>query len=44
MIVAVNDERMLRTADVQATLAKRVRFWRITITRGGQTFQTIVNG
>ena len=44
VIVAVNDERMLRTADVQATLAKRVRFWRITIKRGGQTFQTIVNG
>jgi hypothetical protein len=34
---------MQRTADVQAALTRRARFWRITIQRGGQTFQTIVN-
>jgi Do/DeqQ family serine protease len=43
VIVAINEERMQRTADVQAALTRRARFWRITIQRGGQTFQTIVN-
>jgi Do/DeqQ family serine protease len=43
VIVAINEERMQRTADVQAELTRRARFWRITIQRGGQTFQTIVN-
>jgi Do/DeqQ family serine protease len=43
VIIAINEERMQRTADVQAALTRRARFWRITIQRGGQTFQTIVN-
>ncbi len=44
VIAAVNDERILRTSDLAATARLRPRFWRITIQRGGQTFQTIVGG
>ncbi|MFZ9501497.1 MAG: DegQ family serine endoprotease [Beijerinckiaceae bacterium] len=44
VLVAINDERILRTADLQAAARLRPRYWRITIQRGGQTFQTIVGG
>ncbi len=44
VIAAVNDERILRTSDLAAASRLRPRFWRITIQRGGQTFQTVVGG
>jgi S1-C subfamily serine protease len=44
VVMAVNDARIVRTSDLEKAAAGRPRFWRLTIRRGGQVFQTVLGG
>ncbi len=44
VVVAVNDERISRTKDLEQAASARPRFWRLTIRRAGQVFQTVLGG
>ncbi|MDB5570317.1 MAG: Protease Do [Hyphomicrobiales bacterium] len=44
VVMAVNDDRISRTRDLQAATAKRAMYWRLTIRRAGQVIQTVVGG
>ena len=44
IVVAVNDDRISRTKDLEQAASARPRFWRLTIRRGGQVFQTVLGG
>lgn len=44
VVMAVNDGRITRTKDLEEAASARPRFWRLTIRRGGQVFQTVLGG
>lgn len=44
VVVAVNDSRITRTKDLEEAASMRPRFWRLTIRRGDQVFQTVLGG
>ena len=44
MVIAVNNERITRTKDLEEVVSIRSRIWRLTIRRGGQVFQTVLGG
>ncbi|MDE2579359.1 MAG: DegQ family serine endoprotease [Hyphomicrobiales bacterium] len=44
VLVAVNDARIARTSDIERAAAGRHYYWKITITRGGQTLTTVIGG
>jgi S1-C subfamily serine protease len=44
VVVAVNDEQINTTADLQRAVAKSSRLWRVTINRGGQQVSVVFGG
>jgi Do/DeqQ family serine protease len=44
VVVAVNDEQIATTADLQRAVAKASRLWRVTISRGGQQISVVFGG
>jgi len=44
VVVAVNDEQIANTADLQRAVAKQTRLWRVTINRGGQQISVAFGG
>jgi Do/DeqQ family serine protease len=44
VVVAVNNEQIATTADLQRAVAKSSRLWRVTITRGGQQVSVVFGG
>ncbi len=44
IILAINDQKILRTGDVQKATAGRANFWKLTINRGGQVINTVIGG
>ncbi len=44
VVMAVNEERIARTKDLEAATSKRAMYWRLTIRRAGQVIQTVVGG
>jgi Do/DeqQ family serine protease len=44
VVVAVNDEQIATTADLQRVVAKPNRLWRVTINRGGQQISVAFGG
>jgi Do/DeqQ family serine protease len=44
VVVAVNGETVKTSKDLDTVLKARVRAWQLTITRGGQTFTTVIGG
>ena len=44
VVIEVNNERIRRTRDLEEVSSTRPRFWRLTIRRGGQVFQTVLPG
>ena len=44
VILAVNDKRILTTRDLEQATAARAYYWKITLSRGGQTISTVVGG
>jgi S1-C subfamily serine protease len=44
VVVAVNDEQIATTSDLQRVVAKPSRLWRVTINRGGQQISVAFGG
>jgi Do/DeqQ family serine protease len=44
VVVAVNDEQIASTADLQRIVAKPSRMWRVTISRAGQQISVVFGG
>ncbi|MBX9758962.1 MAG: DegQ family serine endoprotease [Beijerinckiaceae bacterium] len=44
VVIAVNDDRIARTKDLEQAATARPRVWRLTIRRAGQVFQTVLGG
>jgi Do/DeqQ family serine protease len=44
VVVAVNNEQIATTADLQRVVAKPARLWRVTINRGGQQISVVFGG
>ena len=44
VILAVNDQKIDRTADLRAATTSRQAYWKLTIARGGQVFTTVLGG
>jgi len=44
VVLEVNNERIRRTKDLEEVSSMRPRFWRLTIRRGGQVFQSVLPG
>jgi Do/DeqQ family serine protease len=44
VVLAVNNEKIATTADLQKVLAQQSRLWRITILRGGQQISVVLGG
>jgi S1-C subfamily serine protease len=44
IVVAVNGEAVKTSRDLDSALKARARAWQLTITRGGQTFTTVIGG
>jgi Do/DeqQ family serine protease len=44
VVVAVNNEQIANTADLQRVVAKPARLWRVTITRSGQQISVVFGG
>ncbi|MDB5651458.1 MAG: serine protease [Hyphomicrobiales bacterium] len=44
VIIAVNDAKIARTADLKTASAGRNYYWKLTLARGGQVFTTVVGG
>jgi Do/DeqQ family serine protease len=44
VVVAVNNEQIATTADLQRVVAKPSRLWRVTINRGGQQISVVFGG
>ncbi len=44
VILAVNDQKVETTRDLDKASASRAYYWKITIARGGQIFTTVVGG
>jgi S1-C subfamily serine protease len=44
VVLAVNDEQIANTADLQRAVAKPSRLWRLTVRRGGQQISLAFGG
>lgn len=44
IVLAVNDQKIETTRDLEKAAASRAYYWKITIARGGQVFTTVVGG
>jgi Do/DeqQ family serine protease len=44
VVVAVNEEQIATTSDLQRVVAKPSRLWRVTINRGGQQISVVFSG
>jgi S1-C subfamily serine protease len=44
VILAVNDQKIDRTADLRAATSNRQAYWKLTVARGGQVFTTVLGG
>jgi len=44
VILAVNDQRIARTADLRAATANRQMYWKLTLLRSGQVITTVLGG
>ncbi len=44
VILAINDAKIARTGDLKSATATRKPLWKLTMSRGGQTFTTVING
>jgi len=44
VILAVNDRKILTTRDMEQAVAGRAYYWKITLSRGGQTITTVIGG
>ncbi len=44
VVVAVNNEQIATTGDLERAVAKPVRLWRVTINRGGQQISVVFGG
>jgi Do/DeqQ family serine protease len=44
VVVAINDEPIATTTDLQRVVAKPTRLWRVTISRGGQQVSVVFGG
>ncbi|MDO9440466.1 MAG: DegQ family serine endoprotease [Beijerinckiaceae bacterium] len=44
VVIAVNDARITRTSELRSATATRQYYWKLTIARGGQIFNTVVGG
>jgi S1-C subfamily serine protease len=44
VILAVNDQKIETTRDLEKATASRAYYWKVTLARGGQVFTTVVGG
>jgi S1-C subfamily serine protease len=44
IIIAVNDQKIESTRDLERVTASRAYYWKVTLARGGQVFTTVVGG
>jgi S1-C subfamily serine protease len=44
IVIAVNDQKIATTRDLEKASAARPDFWKLTIERGGETIQTVIGG
>jgi S1-C subfamily serine protease len=44
VVLAVNDARINKTSDLRSATSTRQYYWKLTIARGGQIFNTVVGG
>lgn len=44
IILAVNDQKIGTTRDLESVTAGRAYYWKITLARGGQVFTTVIGG
>jgi Do/DeqQ family serine protease len=44
VILSINDQKIARTADLRAATSARQYYWKLTIARGGQVFNTVLGG
>ena len=44
IVLAVNDQKMETTRDLEKIAGSRAYYWKITLARGGQVFTTVVGG
>ena len=44
VVMAVNDAKIVRTSDLKRVTESRKAFWKLTLSRGGQVFTTVING
>jgi S1-C subfamily serine protease len=44
VIIAVNDQKIENTHDLERVTATRAYYWKVTLARGGQVFTTVVGG
>ena len=44
VVIAVNDAKIERTSDLKRATERRKAFWKLTLSRGGQVFTTVING
>ncbi|MGJ0510517.1 MAG: DegQ family serine endoprotease [Methylocystis sp.] len=44
VLIAVNDQKIESTRDMERVAASRAYYWKITLARGGQVFTTVVGG
>ncbi|ARN83459.1 serine protease [Methylocystis bryophila] len=44
LILAVNDKKIMTTRDMEQAAAGRAYYWKITLSRGGQTITTMIGG
>ena len=44
VVMAVNDAKIARTSDLRRATESRKAFWKLTLSRGGQVFTTVING
>jgi type II secretory pathway component PulC len=44
IILAVNNKKIVKTADLEQAVREARRLWRITLMRGGQQIQVMLGG
>jgi S1-C subfamily serine protease len=44
IVLAVNDQKIDTTRDLEKVASNRAYYWKITLARGGQVFTTVVGG
>ena len=44
IVLAINDRKIERTADVRTATARPSAYWKLSINRGGHVFTTVIGG